>query len=205
MSKKMLAAAFVSALIFTTSAPVYAQSVSPSPVPTAAVAKPGFFGEIERFFSNLFHHHTNSSMGSIQSTPNQPVVSGQAPSGFVQKPSGTPDSLSMQQWRLERLVHAGKITQAQADAIIAELEKVQSELKSWADSQGIDESYVLGSMEGPMGIGGGLQENRTTVNGQSQGQTFQYKRHMMGGQGQSVEGGSQGGGVPPGAPQGQGE
>lgn len=59
-------------------------------------------------------------------------------------PSGQPNFQLMQEYRLTALVQAGKITQAQKEAILAELSKVQTELKTWAASQGIDESYVIG-------------------------------------------------------------
>jgi len=202
MSKKMIMISSIFVLVFATALPVYAQDVSPTPA-----VQQGFFGEIANFFGNFFHA---KSRGSIQTQEqglqNQSVTPGQAaPSGMMNPSvSGQPDYLSMQQRRLTILVQQGKITQAQSDAILAELTRVQSELKAWAQSQGINESYVLSGPLG-LGIGQGMQRNGGEQGqgqqGNNGGQSFQQNdgqsqqgypgRRMMYRQGPPQEGGQQ--------------
>ena len=113
-------------------------------------------------------------------------------------PSGMPDYTSMQQRRLSYLVQLGKITQAQEQAILAEQTSVQNELKTWAESQGINPEYVLGGPIGGFGQSekqGGLQNNSDqsgqhqqfhpmTPQGQSGSQQGgQYGQHQQQGQG----------------------
>src|SRR5258708_18901445 len=129
MSKKTIVATVALIAIFVTTVPVYAQSPTPLPL-----ANPGFFGQIEGFFSGLFHRQKETGEQNQEGTPMQGVTPENAPSGMMQpNPSGQPNYSSMQQRRLSFLVQQGKITQAQADAILAELTKVQNELKTWAD------------------------------------------------------------------------
>jgi len=193
----MIVATTILVTVLATAAPVYAQTVTP---PTSQV-NPGFLGAIEGFFGGLFHSQNGTTQNQTfqnqaDITPGQPM-----PSGMMPRPSGIPDYQSMQQRRLSFLVQQGKITQAQADAILTELTNVQTELKNWADSQGINESYVLGGpMGGPMRQGDqqGGSDNTT-----QQGTTQQYKMHGFM-QGQGGQGFQQGGaGGPQGGQQGQ--
>lgn len=192
MTKKMIAATTLLVAVLTTAAPAYAQS----PTPTGS---PGFFGEIENFFNGFFQHKSHSApMGQNQQEgQNQSTPSGTAensPSGVMQpNPSGMPDYSSMQQRRLAYLVQQGKITQAQSDAILAELQKVQTELKTWADSEGISEQYVLG---GPIGQMGQMRQSQDVQqggfqnSGTQQGDNQQF--HPMMHQGQGGQQGFQG-------------
>src|SRR5579859_7647849 len=107
MSKKMIAAVAFAALLYAASVPVYAQTVSPSPVPTSTVTKPGFFGEIESFFSNLFHRHKSVSGQNQTGIPVQGVTPGEnVPSGTIQQnhtfATGS-DYFTMQENRVTRL------------------------------------------------------------------------------------------------------
>lgn len=77
-------------------------------------------------------------------------------SGTVSK--GQPNREAMEEARLTGLVQAGKITEAQKQAILTELTKIRQEVEAWAKSQGIDPVYIMGGF-GPgngagMGIGG---------------------------------------------------
>lgn len=197
MSKKMIIASSALIFVLATAIPVYAQTPSPAFPQT----NQGFFGEIASFFGNLFHHQNgqNGAMQGQQGMPMQGVTPGQpAPSGMMTPgPSGQPNFQSMQQFRLNRLVQEGKITQIQEQDILAELTTVQNQLKTWAQSEGINPEYVLG---GPMMMGTGGQPSTSNItNGQEQGQMhpmYQYR----GGYGQ---GSQQGSGQPPQQPQGQ--
>jgi len=200
MSNKLLMTLSVLVIVFATALPAYAQTPAPS-VPTN---NPGFLGEIASFFGNLFHHQNgqNGTMmqGRGQGMPMQGVTPGQpAPSGVAgPDPGGQPGFQSMQQYRLTRLVDEGKITQTQEQEILTELTTVQSQLTAWAQSEGINPSYVLG---GPMMMGSIQQQNGTSssVNSQGQGQMHPVFRYQ-GGYGQ---GSQQGGGQPPQQQQGQ--
>ena len=201
MSKKMIIATSVLVAVFAITAPVYAQSTSPSLPPSHQPSNGGFFGEIANFFSGFFQHKSHSASGgqeqNQQQGPNQPApsVSGtgeNAPSGMIQQPSGTPEFSSMQQRRLSYLVQQGKITQAQADAILAELQKVQTELKTWADSEGINEQYVLGGPMGGMGQGQSGQQGGFQNDSNQQGGGQQFRPMMQQSGQQGSQGGSQG-------------
>jgi len=175
MSRKMIAATSILIAVFATAVPVYAQTVT---TPVSPVNQ-GFFGAVESFFGGLFHHQDEIMQGPKQGFQSQNITLGQP----MPNPSGMPDYQSMQQRRLSFLVQQGKITQAQADAILTELMNVQTELKNWADSQGINESYVLG---GPMGnvMEQERQQGNFNSTSQSQGATQQLKTHrFMQGQG----------------------
>lgn len=181
--------------LFVIAVPVYAQSPIPSMPPTHQ-GNGGFLGEVESFFGNLFHHHnSNGGPSQDQTVQNQSVSpSADGPSGTMQSnSSGMPDSTSIQERRMSYLVQQGKITQAQADAILAELQKVQSELKTWADSEGISEQYVLGGPMGEMGQEQGGQQSFQNGSDQSgQNQQGQGMMHSQGGPGrQSGFGGGQ--------------
>lgn len=199
MSKKMILTGTALVLIFATALPVYAQS-------TTQQTNPGFMSEISNILLSLFHHQTaTSGQTQTQSMPNMPVPTGQTgqtvPSGSMQPaPSGTSGSgyLSMQQRRLSFLVQQGKITQAQEQAILTELTTVQNELTNWAQSQGINPDYVIGSPTiGDFTPGGPRVSPMIYNSNKSQG--FSSHPMMQGGQG------FQGGGVQNGQQQQQGQ
>jgi hypothetical protein len=213
MSKKMILAGSAMVLMFAAAMPVYAQSTTPEVNQATPQVNQGFMGEIATFFNSFFHHQmgANGANGQTQtqSGPNQPAPSGQtSPSGSMQPtPSGMPDYTSMQQRRLSYLVQQGKITQAQETAIMTELTSVQTELKTWAQTQGINPDYVLGGGGGFGGQRGGFQTgmNQSQGTSGSQGGNPQYQHPMMQG-GQGPQGGNQQGGQngqPP--QQGQGQ
>ncbi len=184
MSKKMIAATSVMIAVFATAMPVYAQSTTPT-------GSPGFFGEIEGFFGNLFHRQKGvSSLNHDEDFQNQNVTPGQ--NAMQQNPSGMPDYFSMQESRVSSLVQQGKITQAKGDAIIAELQKVHTELISWAAAEGINESYVIGGPGAGMGErqGGFQNDSNPSVS------TQQFQGHGMmspGGHGGGFQQGGEGG------------
>lgn len=140
--------------------PAYAQTTTPTP-------NQGLFSKVTHFFGNLFHHgngeQTQATEGTMQ--PGEPNPS------MSPMPSGMPDMQQMQQHRLSLLVKQGKITQAQADAILAELLKVQNELKTWAASQGINPMYVFGGMEPGMS-GENTMMRQRGQDGQNSGQNW---------------------------------
>lgn len=189
MSKKIIVFSSVLVVVFAAAIPVYAQTPSPS-IPQT---NQSFFGEIASFFGNIFHHQggqdLNSGQGQSQSGPMEggEQVSN-APSGTMNpRPSGQPTYQTMQQYRLSQLVKEGKITQTQEQEILTELTTVQNQLKSWAQTNGIDPSYVMG---GPMMFGQGQQQGGIQPTGQ-QGQ-MPY-RPMYRYQGQGINGGQQSG------------
>jgi len=206
MLKKIIFVLFVTLFIFTAVIPVDAQTVTPSVSPV----NQGFFGEIANFFSNFLHRQSGQAGSQMQGQngmPMQGVTPGQpVPSGMTPMPSGRPNYQTMQQYRLDQLVKEGKITQTQEQEILTELTTVQNQLKTWAQSEGIDPSYVMG---GPMMMGS------ASSNGNLQGQgqmhpMFQGSMHSQG-QGsngysqQGQEGGMQGGAGQQPPPQQQGQ
>jgi hypothetical protein len=211
MSKKMILASFALIFVLATAIPAYAQTT----VPTQTTNQ-GFFGQIASFFGNMFNHQNGQNgmmQGQGQGMPMQGVTPGQpAPSGGVgPNPSGQPNFQSMQQYRLNKLVNEGKITQAQEQAILTELTTVQNELTTWAQSQGINPDYVL---SGPMIVNSGPQGGNQSTGGQQSAQApvrmypmFHSKSQSGYGQGQQGgQGGQPGGaqgGQPPMQPQGQ--
>jgi hypothetical protein len=190
MSKKTIAVTATLIAVFVTAVPSYAQSVDPSLPPShpSTSENGGFFGQIENFFGNIFHHHDQngaSDRNQEQGFQDQNVTPGvNAPSGTMQpnqNGNGSSDYFSMQQNRVNRLVQQGLITQAQGSAIIAELQKVQTELKDWAAAEGINESYVIGSGQG-MGMGEGNLQQQSGSN--QSGQNQQFQNHGMRSQGE---------------------
>lgn len=186
MVKKMAIFVSMSALVLAMVVPTYAQTPGNS-------GHQGFFSGIASFFNGLFHHQ-NGSMMQGGPYPSGVVPSGRPlPSGMMYpNPSGQPSLMMMQEARLSGLVQAGKITEAQKTAIIAELQKVQDELKAWAQSQGISEAYVVGG-----GLGGGQgqemmmqqqQGQQSGQQGQTQTQQSMQGRGMYGGQGGQGQG-----------------
>lgn len=112
----------------------------------------GFFGAFFHFFSRMFNPGQNP--GNSQGEEN---ITG-TPSGT---PSGKPDTTGTEN-RLQGLVTAGKITQAQEQEILAEITKIQTEIQNWSVSTGLNAGYVYGGLRGPgmdAGIGGGQGEN----------------------------------------------
>lgn len=122
----------------------------------------GFFSGFGRFFSRMFNKNSEQSNRNGDTAGNMPKMM-PLPSGSFQpmpKPpfdmkEGSPsgDPMKMEDGRLLGLVKAGKITEAQRQAILAELKKLHEELLSWAKEQGIDPMYVTPLPIAPMGIG----------------------------------------------------
>ena len=186
MSKKMITATAVLIAVFATAVPVYAQSTTPS-------SNTGLLGGIESFFGNFFHRQKNVDTGGQAGVPGDNITPGEnAPSGTMNMPAkGGSDYFTMQENRVKRLIQQGLITQAQGDAIIAEQQKVQTELKDWAAAEGINEAYVMGGPSTGMGEGqirSGFQKGV----GPTGTQQFQG-RGKLDGQGYGFQKGGQGG------------
>jgi hypothetical protein len=187
ISKKIvtpiLTMALISGLIFTAAVPVYAQE--------SGTKQENFFVNIFHKLMQTFGFEKSTVQlpGQENSRDNQmnpPEGSPEAlPSGTAGQPK---DMTKMNEERLSKLVTDGKITETQKAAILAELAIVQSkysadsmkdltdterqtkmktmqdELKAWAKTQGIDESYVI--QAGPQGAG--KTQNGTPPTGQRQ-------------------------------------
>lgn len=172
MTKHITLVLSVFVIVFSTVVPVYAQTPTPS-------TTQGFIGEIANFFGSLFHQggqQVTTMQYHGQNMPMQGVTPGQpAPSGaYGPRPSGQPSQQMFEQMRLNRLVQQGSITQTQEQEIETELTSVQNQLKSWAQSEGINPEYVVG---GPM-MGAGPQQGQNVTGNQGQGQMhpmFHYK------------------------------
>lgn len=109
-------------------------------------AEGGFFGMMSQFFSRIFHP------GSQNATPQggEEVNPSETPSGM---PSEEPNPTEGEN-RLQGLVTAGKITQAQEQEIMTEVNKIRTEILSWSASTGINPVYIYGGLRGPgMGVG----------------------------------------------------
>ena len=151
MNRKSIATLLtVAVLSVSLASPVFAQEQQSS-------GNGGFFGMFAQFVSRIFAQGQQTQGNGNHPLPPQgnPNVSGVpngAPSGM---PAGGPQ---MGGDRLQGLVTAGKITQAQADQITTEVNKIKSEVQSWSQSTGIDASYIYGALRGlgmSAGIGGG--------------------------------------------------
>ena len=150
--------------------------------PAYAAEKGGFWGGnffsgLVTFISQKFGLDKTQVQNAVQDYKKQTMAT------ITPRPTMSPESKqTAEKKRLDTLVSQGKITTDQENAIIAELEAVQakykldasaapeqrktqmqsiqSELKSWATSQGIDISYLMMGGNG-RGMGGGMRGNRT--------------------------------------------
>ena len=120
----------------------------------------GFFQGIGRLFSRFFNSNGQPKVAPPGMTPEQmpklPMPSGSfqpmmpgVPENMLKEgsPSAQGNFLQMEERRLSGLVNAGRITEEQKKAILAQLKKIHDDLKSWAESQNIDPRLIL---PGPM-------------------------------------------------------
>lgn len=172
MSKQKIAIALTVLALLTTTlfvAPsVFAQSTSGS-------TKPNFFQGLITFLEQKF----GLSQSQVQSAVSQ--YKSQVKATITPRPTLSQDQiLAQEKTRLDKLVSSGKITGDQETAILGELstlwtnnnlgsqsltaaqrktamQTMQSELKTWAQSENINLAYVMpfGGMEGPRGNGQG--------------------------------------------------
>ncbi len=136
--KTIITVAAVAALIFGSTAPALAQQQGQEN------SNGGFMNMFTQFFSHFFQRgQVNQGQGyGLQNQGNYPMMTGE--------PTGTPEK--MEEARLQGLITAGKITQAQATEITAEITKIESEITAWSQSTGINAAYVYGGLRG-MGVG----------------------------------------------------
>jgi hypothetical protein len=149
MSKKSIAVFLViSVLGLGLVSPAFAQQQQPS-------ENQGFFGMFASFFSRMFHPNgEQNNQNMLQGNQNNPT----------DEPSGTPSGQpQMGEDRLQGLVTAGKITQAQEQEIVAEVAKIQQEITSWSQSTGINAGYIYGGLRGP-GMDAGINPQQGQPN-----------------------------------------
>ncbi|HEX8966035.1 MAG TPA: hypothetical protein VF820_06420 [Patescibacteria group bacterium] len=165
--KTIITVAAVAALVFGSAAPALAQQQGQEN------GSGGFMNMFSQFFSHFFQRgQVNQGQGfGLQNQENNPMISG--------TPTGSPEQ--MEEARLQGLVTAGKITQAQATQITAEITKIESEITAWSQSTGINAAYVYGGLRG-MGVGLGPNgENGPEVTGMPE-RPMQLQNGQQGGQ-----------------------
>ncbi len=120
------------------------------------------------FFSKI-----SQMIGSIFRRSDDGVVPDEQNANDTKASSTAPSKVDFSEARLEQLVKAGKITESQKTAIIAEqkviqnkIEAAMNELKQWAKDNNIDESYVSNGLGVGFGNGNGMN-NRPNFNGQN--------------------------------------
>ena len=152
--------------------------VAPSAFAQSSTAnnKPNFFQGLITFIEQKFGLNKDQVTAAVNDYKNQVKAT------ITPRPTLTPDQIQAQEkTRLDKLVAAGKITGDQETAIINELaalrtkynlsgltgtqrktqmQAMQAELKTWATSNNINSTYVLGfgGMGGPSGPRGEMGE-----------------------------------------------
>ncbi len=107
----------------------------------------GFWQRITQLFGGVFGQNNASSKA-------QPPMmrSDDATSSGKLEPEQTEED------RLSGLVQAGKITEAQKQAILKEIAKIKAEVEAWSKTNNLDAGYIYGGLRGPgmdSGIGKG--------------------------------------------------
>jgi len=138
-----------------------------------------FFSNFVSFFAQKFNLNKEQVHTALQEFKSQQKANG------IPRPTMSPDAWkAREKERLDRIVKEGKITQAQADTILAELvavhakykiesgetadtrktnrEAMRTELTTWAKDNNIDLQYVIG-MGGNRGRGRGFGMEREDV------------------------------------------
>lgn len=151
MNKKVLATSLaVAVLTLGLSMPAFAQQQGQQ-------GNNGFFGMLGHFFSRFFSQGGQNQ--GQNANPGEPNPTGISPSGTE------PNSQQIVGNRLQGFVNADKITQAQKQQILTEITKIQTEIKDWSVSTGIDQGYVYQGLRGQgmdSGIGGPQEMPVTT-------------------------------------------
>lgn len=186
MKTKIIIPTLIISLIFSSFLlikPVYAQESQPGP-----------FGFFKNFFSQVaqkFGFKKNPVTDQQNFQDGQKDRPQGSPNGSPRSfPSGSPMSLeNMLEERLDKLVSDGKITEEQKTAILAKIEALQAEysldsltgeerqekmqemmekLKTWAQEQGIDQTYIMFQFQERQGQPEGQQGKRQDKPGQRQ-------------------------------------
>lgn len=132
--------------------------VTPAFAEDSSSERGGLVRNIQNFFSRMFERNGNRSEVRGKASDDQATGSGE-----VEKD------------RLKGQVKAGKITDAQKQAILAEVQKIRDEIKSWSSSNGVSSSYIYRGLVGEGMMGKDDDDSKTATSSD----VDQNRRGMM--------------------------